>query len=317
MPGGRRHGIVDGDHRQGGDGEAVGLQGIHFGNLLLQRAARQRLPEGGILEAALLAVGKPVGTRILALVVAEYAVMGLVEGVFEVHARIGQGEAVARARGVIGAEFQLTDAVVILRLHIHQVHGVDLFGELEQHAGGEALAAHGRKRGPGGELFRRRYGLGVGLLVGEPAHHRRGEGFLGKRPDHLGELDLQGRAVDELRVVPLDLLHGAALHEQTLAAEQRGECNVARRQGGDFVLDPEQGADEVLQMGAEVDDEPGMILGVQRVGRGARRRQANMEFAVRRLEVVGKGSVHTAEAVTVVEVLESEAERQFKIAHGT
>ncbi len=56
------------------------------------------------------------------------------------------------------------------------------------------------------------------------------------------------------------------------------------------------------------------------VGRGrgaARRRQAIMQFAVRRQQVVGEGGVHPGEAVAVVEILESEAESQFKIAHGS
>jgi len=50
-------------------------------------------------------------------------------------------------------------------------------------------------------------------------------------------------------------LQGAALHEQALHREERRQIAVARLQLLELGLDAEQGADEILDMSGEVEDE--------------------------------------------------------------
>ena len=131
MTGGRHHGIVDGDDTKSGNPVAIGLQGIHFGDLLLQRAAGQRFPEGGFLKSTLLAVGEPVGAGILALVVAEDAVISLIQRMGKVHAIVGESESLAPPQGMGVGQFQRVDAAALLGVQRNQVHRVHLGRNLE------------------------------------------------------------------------------------------------------------------------------------------------------------------------------------------
>ena len=101
VPGGGHHRVVHADDRQRGERRAAGLELMELRNLLLQRAARQRHAERGLLESLcrrLLLQSR--GTGVLALFVAPDAVVRLIERAGEVGAGIGEVEALAAAQVV-------------------------------------------------------------------------------------------------------------------------------------------------------------------------------------------------------------------------
>jgi hypothetical protein len=96
MAGGRAHRIIECDDGERTDRMAAGLDQIHLGDFLVERAARQRDAEDAFLELAAL-LPEPLRAGILALVVTPDAVVGVIERAGEIGARIGQRETVARA----------------------------------------------------------------------------------------------------------------------------------------------------------------------------------------------------------------------------
>ena len=149
----RRHGIVHHDHGERPQRHALGLQAVHLGDLLLEGTAGQRHLEGALLEAAV-ALLQPAAAGILPLVMAEDAVVGLVEGAGQIGAGIGEGEALAVAV-VMGIELGHGDAMAIDGLHRHQMIGIELARRLEQHAGAMLGPARLGERRPGGIAARR------------------------------------------------------------------------------------------------------------------------------------------------------------------
>ena len=85
---------------------------MHLGDLLFERAAGEGHAEGALLEAAVLLL-QALGAGILALVVAEDAVVRLVEGAGEIGAGIGQREALAAADGDAASSSNIGDAVAL------------------------------------------------------------------------------------------------------------------------------------------------------------------------------------------------------------
>ncbi len=75
---------------------------------------------------------------------------------------------------------------------------------------------------------------------------------------------------------------------------------MALGQLGDLGFDAEQGTEEILEMRAEIDQQLRMILGLQRLGIGARGGQAGQQVRVRGFQMVEKGGVDTAEPRAVV-----------------
>ena len=123
------HGIVDGDDAQRADGVAVLLDHVHLGDLLFERAAGERDAENAVLVLAgfLAQAGR---ATVLALVVALDAVMRLVERAGQVHAGIGELEALAMPV-MLGMELQLRHAVFEQRFDRHQMIGIDLVRDAE------------------------------------------------------------------------------------------------------------------------------------------------------------------------------------------
>src|ERR1700730_14455956 len=73
VPGRRTERVVDGDDGEGAEAVAARLHQVHLGDFLLERAACEGHAEDGLLERAVL-LAQPLGTAVLALVVAPYAV---------------------------------------------------------------------------------------------------------------------------------------------------------------------------------------------------------------------------------------------------
>ncbi len=97
MPGAGNHRIVEADERKGADRVPLTPQQVHFRDLLVQRAARERHAERIRANASVL-LPKALRARVLVALVAEDAVMRLAGDLARGLARVGEREAVARAR---------------------------------------------------------------------------------------------------------------------------------------------------------------------------------------------------------------------------
>ena len=174
VAGGGCHGVVDSDDPEGPDGHTVFLDNVHFGDFFFEGAASETDAEDGVLEAAVL-LFEAVGAGVFALVVALDAVVGLVEGVGEFHALIGEGETFA-VTPLVGGEFDLVQAVAFDSLRRHQVEHVELVGGAEKNTGVVFRLACGSEHGPDGVLLGDGQVFGVVGFVGQPAIHMVSEG---------------------------------------------------------------------------------------------------------------------------------------------
>ena len=168
VAGRRAHRVVDDDNAEGADGVAAGLDQIHLGDFLVERAAGERHAERRLLELAALLL-QPLRAGILALVVAPDAVVGMIERTGEIGAGIGQREAVAQT-AMRARQLEHGHAVHHFGLDRNEMVRVDLVRQLEQDAGLVQLLALRRMRRPGGvaggEVERRgvlRLGLHPGI----------------------------------------------------------------------------------------------------------------------------------------------------------
>ena len=131
-----------------------------------------------------------------------------------------------------------------------------------------------------------------------------------------GERCLERGAVERVGRLGADALDRPALHEQALATIERRQRMVARGEVRDRVGDAEQRADEVVEMRRQVDQQLGMVLALERVGRGPRGVETRREIAVGGRQMVAKQRVDADQAVTRVEVTECQPVRQVKLAHA-
>ena len=317
MAGRRQQRIVDRRDRQRADGEALALQQVHLRDLFLERAAGQRDAERRLLEGAGLAVLETLGAAVLALVVAPDAVIGVVERAGGIEALVGQREALAvtqhRPR-----QLHARDAVDHLGLDRHQMLEVELVRHLEQRPVAVPPLAVGAVQRPGG-ILRQRLDLGCRLvdleLGADQAAHLDGEGEF-PRLDTVGRI---GADIDRgLRAhrIGLDRARDVALHEQPLAVVERRELRIAAAQAGDVARDAEQFADEILERSRHLDQQVGLILGRQRLRRGARRHQTGVHVGIRRLQPGGECRVEAAEALAVIEVVEAQPEGERGRGHS-
>ena len=113
----------------------------------------------------------------------------------------------------------------------------------------------------------------------------------------------------------LDLLDGAALHEQALYRIERRQFVVPGLQFADFGGDAEQLADEVFDMRGEIDQQIGFRLAVERVGVGASRHQAVVQRRVAGSEMRDKGAVEPDQALAFVQIGKREPVFQGEFGH--
>ena len=212
VPGGGGHGIVDGDDREGADGDAVLFDDVHLGDFLFERAAGELDAEVAALEPAVL-FAQAGGAAVLALVVALDAVVGVVERAGEVGAGVREGEAFA-VTPVVAGELELDEAVRFDFVGVDEVLGVQLVRRLEHHASLVFRFALRGKGGPDGvgcgdtELF------GMGRFVVQPAVHVGGVAELGERLQHEGfEFVARGCSIHGESLFRRLAGEGFALHE--------------------------------------------------------------------------------------------------------
>ena len=83
---------------------------------------------------------------------------------------------------------------------------------------------------------------------------------------------------------------------------------MAATQGRDLVADPEQGADEILERPRQIDQQIGLVLGGQRLGRGTGRHQPGVGIDIGIFQPGDERGIETAQSLAVVEVVEAEPE---------
>ena len=135
MAGAGAEGIVHHDHGQRPDAMAFALEQVRFGNLLLQRTARQFDAQGVFLDGPVF-LAQPLGTGILVAGMTDDAVVHLAEGFAGRHAQVGEAEAVAVAPS-LGRALEERGQLRIVELAGHQVVEVQLLG---MHEGGKLAA---------------------------------------------------------------------------------------------------------------------------------------------------------------------------------
>ncbi len=267
MAGGRAHRVVDGDDGQRPEHVALRRMALHLADLLFQRAAGQRDAEHRFLKLAGLAVLQSLAARILALAVAENAVVDLVQRLLGVHAVVGQGKAFAPAP-IMLRQAQHGDAVAFDGLDRHQVLGIDAARHMKQRAAVvDCLAVRGQ-RGPCGVAQRdvQRRGIAGGVPGGDVA----GESSFGQGRLHArGQCGRQYGTVEAGRIGIF--LDGLTLHEQPFAGVDRVQRvgGAGQRQG--LLLDAEQRRDEAVQIRSGGHDQVRLIAGRQvfRFGAGS------------------------------------------------
>ncbi len=269
---------------------------------------------------------EPGAAAVLLLVVAPDAVIGLVERAGEVGAGIGQREAVAHPPFLLRPA-QHRDAVALDRLDRHQVVHVEAVRHPEQETALVPGLAFRRQRRPGGVVARRLQWQRVRRLVREPARDPFGIAqFPGE--DARAGLEIAGRATDqrvEFLAQPvaieldglglLDLLDGAALHEQALRRIERRQPVVARLERPHLAGNAEEVAEEVLEMRREIDQQLAFALAVKRLGRGARRHQPIVQRRLGGGEMRDKGAVEPHEAVALIEIGKGQPVLQGEFGH--
>ncbi len=201
--------------------------------------------------------------------VAENAIVGLVEGANQVGAGVGERETVAMVQPLAG-HARDGHAVPRDRLGRHQMSGVDLARRSKNDVAGVPFPAGRRVERPGGVAEGEVEGAGVGPLVGQPLHDLGGVSDLVQRRAQVGgERPFQRRTIEPCGRLRRVRLGRAALHEQALAGIERREAQVAGRRRPQFGLDTEQTGEKAVEMRRQRQQQFRFLLGIQRFGRRA------------------------------------------------
>ena len=320
VAGGGDQRVVDGDDGKCGDGVAGGLQSMEFGNLFFQRTSRQGHAQRAFLEDHL-AVGagfllQPGRARVLALIVAPDAVIGLGERTLEIRALVGQGEAGAAA-DVLGLDGKRGDAIGLVFLCMNnEILLIELGRELEQHTGAVALAAGLGVHRPCGVTQGEVDGLLVGRLVRQPGFHLFGESeFAEGTAEALAEFGFQCNAVEGRRGVGFVFGHRLALHELALDAIERGKFLVTSGERTQLAGDSEQLREEAVQVRPEIDDQRRLVFLRQHLRGEAAGREPLGERRIGVGKIGAKSGVELQQALAPVEVGKGKAVGKFQ-RHG-
>ena len=304
--------VIDGDDAESADGVAAGHRQVEFGDLLFERAAVQGDAEVGLLELAGF-LAKAGGAGVLALVVAVDAVVGFVEGAGEIGTRVREAEAFAVAPFVFG-ENEPGGVVFGDRLDGYELFELEFVRLFEENAGLVLFLAGLGVVGPGGVFGGDVQVVGVAGGVIEPLGDGAGVGKFRERFAHVGfQFDLEGVAVEMLGVGFLDRRQGLALDEGALDGIERGEFGVLILEGADLLLNLEEFAEEVLQMGREGEDQFRLGLAGEGFGIHARRQELGQERRVASFKKPLEGYVDLGQALRRIEVFKMQAKGERKI----
>ena len=279
MSGRGHHRIVDGDGGERAQDVTGGAQRVHLADFLVQRAARQSHAERRFLKRAGFAVDQAFAAGILTLRVAPDAVVDLVQRALGCHAGIGQRETVAMPPVVLG-QTQHGDAVAHDGFNRNQMQWdrpVAARGTWCRRDGSAGPRESGwprrrsvkRRRGP---RCRRLFPIRSTAAAKTCSVNACTETVLQRRPQCRDRRTRTGPGIS----CTAWRCTNSRLHACTGSS-----AKVSRQQCVDFRLDAEQLGDKRVQMRAEIDDQRGFVLGRQRVRRGARGQQAQMQRRIR------------------------------------
>ena len=180
---------------------------------------------------------------------------------------------------------------------------VELVRRLEQDARAMQFFARRRLRRPCGvaqcEIELRL----VHRFVSQPTRHMLCEcKFRKLTAEQHGQLRAQCEAVHDRGIRSLVLVHGLALHEQTLATEQRCKLVVTCRQHTNFRLDTEQFRDEIFNVRRQCYQQFGLLLGGERFRIKARFAQALAQRAIGGAQRVHEFSVEFQQPAALIKI---------------
>ena len=149
----------------------------------------------------------------------------------------------------------------------------------------------------------------------------RGERELPALPDQrLAEPSLELRpkriTVEACRVLCLVLVERLALHDLTLAGEERRELMLCRLQRGHFGFDAEQLRQKILELRRERDQQLRFFLARERIGTGARAGKARGERSIGLREPGAEDRVQPPQAGRGIEVAKAQPETELEHREG-
>ena len=211
------------------------------------------------------------------------AVIRLVERAGEIGAGVGQRKAVAAAPLVLGQP-QHRDSAPLHGFDRYEVMHIEPVRHLEKDAAPMFAAAFRSQRRPGGVALRNLQRTGIGGLVLQPLRDMLGiaplplgDWFVGGRADQPVEVAGQPGPVDRHCIGFFDALDSAPLYEQPLDRVERCQFVMARLQHSQLGCDPEQLAEEIFEMGREIDQQVRFVEPLDRVGVAPSRHQPVMQ----------------------------------------
>ena len=317
VAGGSGQRIVDRDDRQRGDRIARDFQRVKLGNLFFQRATGQRHAKRTFLERDFAFCVRfflqPGRARILALVVAPDAVIGLGERPLEIGARVGQRKTVATA-DMFRLDGEGGDALGLMFLRMrHQILRVELGGRFEQHTGVNVFAASLGVQRPGGVAHSEIKGLLIRCFVLEPRFHMLGVSELTERATETDrQLRFQCTPVERGGCVGFVPGRRLALHELALDVINRGELIVTTGQRQHLVGDTEEPRDKTIQMRSNVKNQRRLIFFRKRSRIGAPGCKAISERRIGQGKLRAKSGIDFEQAVALIKVGEGEAVGKFQ-----
>ena len=143
-----------------------------------------------------------------------------------------------------------------------------------------------------------------------------GEGqFVESAAEQVGQLGAQRVGVERRRFRLVVRLERAALHEQALHGIERRQIGVGLAQRAQFLLDAEQLAEEIVDMGGDRDDQADSALASRLFGsaRAAIRRPARPSSVARRWR--DEQFVDPGQAGRLVQIGKTQAVRQTQLGH--
>ena len=201
---------------------------------------------------------------------------------------------------------------------------VEPLRHLEQHAAPMLFAAIRRQGGPGGVALRRFQRRGIAGFVGEPCRDLPGIAPLPFGDSYVGigrnagqpvEFASETRSVECRGLGFLDPPDRAALHEQAFDRIERRQRVMARLQRLHLVRDPEQIAEEILDVRRQFDEQIRLSLMLEPVRIAPRRHQPIVQSNIAVGEMANKRPIDAYETVAIIEIGETEAVRENKIGH--
>ena len=139
--------------------------------------------------------------------------------------------------------------------------------------------------------------------------------FIRRRVDQPIEVARQPGSVDRHGIGFFDALDGAPLHEQPLDRVERRQFVMVRLQCPYLGCDPEQLADEIFEMGREIDQQVGFVEALDDVRAAPRRHQPVVQTDLGFGKMGNKCPIQPNETVAIIKIGEREPVLEGEVGH--